>query len=198
MLEHIFVDMDGVLADTIGQIAKLNGLDPKDFEKRWAADNAGNYHPHHLLNTTHDELWDKIAAEGEAFWSTIEPYNHVQDLMWLVSEAVSERWDVLTSPQPNIGCYVGKIRWLKAQFGQLFTRMHLHSNKNLLAGRGRVLIDDFDQNCSKWVQAGGIAITFPQPWNRLHEIAANGEAAKIDYVASCLREVSRNQHSRLM
>lgn len=189
--------MDGVLADTIGQIAKHTGIEPENFKQRWAAQHPGTYHPHLLLNTSHDELWASIARSGEDWWLNIEPLPHLQDLIWAVRNAVGDRWDVLTSPQANLGCYVGKIKWLKREFGPLFTRFHLHENKALLAGPGRVLIDDYDENCRRWMQAGGIAITFPQPWNRLHELAAEGPERAIQYVERCLAEAVVSQRSRM-
>lgn len=47
-----------------------------------------------------------------------------------------------------------------------------------MAKSGAILIDDYDVNVSKFIQNGGRAILFPQPWNENRAITED----KIDFV----------------
>lgn len=197
MINHIFVDLDGVLADTVGQIAKHCGKEPEEFKAYWARNHPGVYEPHVVLDMDRDELWKSIAEAGSEFWSTI-PALTTADSLWYMAlrHGPPRSVDILSHPQPNSGCYFGKLRWLFEMFGDEFSRFFFHREKHLLAGPGRVLIDDCDANCQSWVKNGGSAITFPQPWNRLHERAKTDEM-RMKYVEDCLDELSRQKRPML-
>jgi hypothetical protein len=195
MIERVYVDMDGVLANTIEQITshlidwpdKTHNHAGDELVRYWLAEHPGVYDPHVVFGVDPDELWASIAAAGEEWWSSIPEYDHMRPLMDVIIDVVRKRWDVLSHPQSNIGCYVGKLRWLKERFGPHFTGVHLHADKAQLAAPGRVLIDDCDRNIRAWAAAGGIGITFPQPWNRLYEQTDR----KVEYVASCLERAQQ-------
>jgi hypothetical protein len=42
-----------------------------------------------------------------------------------------------------------------------------HTAKASVAGPGKILIDDKNENIDEWEAAGGIGILYPRPWNRL-------------------------------
>jgi hypothetical protein len=65
-------------------------------------------------------------------------------------------------------------------------RLHVGNDKHLLAGPGRLLIDDHPGNCHDWNESGGVSILFPRPWNtRYSEQATFDFAAELEGFLRC-------------
>lgn len=150
---EILLDCDGVLADFVGGAAEVHGKSAEimswDFWHEWGLEP--------------EEFWAPLATRE--FWLGLKPYRWSNDLIDGLRSAGNV--SIVTAPMHlNTEICVGaKLDWLESYFGirpedVIFTR-----KKWIMAGRNRVLIDDSDDNCGKFWNAGGSAIIFPQPWN---------------------------------
>ncbi|MBX9656681.1 hypothetical protein K2Y11_23940 [bacterium] len=179
-LEHIFLDMDGVIADFVTMAVKLHGR--ADVLENWPN---GERDIPNLLNSSRGEYWKLIDAQGADFWCSISPFPWLNDLVSMVREFAP--MTVLTKPSLSPACAEGKIRWLYKQFppvkGRRFSDFLIGSRKDLLANPRRVLVDDDDDNAEKFRKAGGCAIVFPQPWNSNFAVEN-----RLDYVREQLNQ----------
>jgi 5'(3')-deoxyribonucleotidase len=151
----IFLDMDGVLADFVGSSCRIHGRDIDtadcwDYFQNW--------------NMSENDFWQPINEAGRGFWADLEPFPWMQELVSLVKD-VEPNFQVLTKPSNHPECTAGKMDWLHRHFGKRFRNYIFAPNKNLLASRGRLLIDDSDSNVSGFIEYGGAAYLLPQPWN---------------------------------
>jgi len=62
-------------------------------------------------------------------------------------------------------CIPGKRGWMKKYYRQLARNMIFTGAKTLLAGTGRLLIDDNDENVKTVREAGESAVLVPRLWN---------------------------------
>jgi hypothetical protein len=91
---------------------------------------------------------------------------------------------------------MGKVHWLQQFFDPRFRRYMLGSHKHLMAKPGVVLIDDSDAKCEKFIEAGGGAILFPQPWNSNYDQidARKPYGSRLAFVENQLDEISNRGH----
>lgn len=164
MIKQIFLDMDGVLTDFTGDVMRLFGREynPEEHIGSWDIDD--------VLDISADELWRKIDEQGSKFWSEMTPLPRA----FALYELVRSYADVIitTTPSEHSSSAAGKLEWLDRHFRpsgrRAFRKYMLCVEKHHLAGPGCVLIDDKNENCERFVAAGGQAILFPQPWNDNH------------------------------
>ncbi len=184
-LEHIFLDMDGVLTDFVSAALRLHGQ-PESLQN-WPP---GERDIPKLLRLSRTQYWNLIDAQGADFWASLEPFPWFSDLVTLVREFAP--LTILTSPSLAPPCLEGKVRWLYSHFprekGRQFTDFLIGNQKHLLAQPRRVLIDDAEANVEAFHAASGHAILFPQVWNRNHAIED-----RLAYVKSELQRLSQ-QH----
>lgn len=160
MIDFIFIDMDGVLADLVGPICELIGFDFEQYPK-------GVYGLDGAFGIPLAELWEKIHAKGSDFWADLPRMDGARGLV-AACQAISQRVYVLSGPSESPESYHGKRRWMERHFPDVPLMLIPASHKYTLAGRRRLLIDDSDANVDDWRKADGWAITYPQRWNRLH------------------------------
>lgn len=176
MINSIYLDLDGVLADFVSSaleahkkdvaaafqewppgeynaLPKLCGVESE--EEFWAGVN--EYKPH----------WEKHGTPGAHLWQNLKVYPWA-DLLWNLCEERSPTW-VMTSPARSAGSAFGKIEWLQKWKGEKFRRYVIAPNKAHLGKPGALLIDDDPNNVKKWIAQGGHAILFPRLWNERHE-----------------------------
>lgn len=172
----VFLDADGVLLDFVSAACRLHGRDPADvacwdFYKKWGM--------------TDKEFWDPIKDRGETFYCVdVDPYPWAEDLIEAV-RSVDKNFCVVTATGGgHAEDYSGKVKALQARFGEMPMMLVPPGTKHLLSGPDRFLIDDCDQNIDDFRKLGGLAVTFPQPWNRLRLISS--ENNKLEYVRSAL------------
>lgn len=156
----IFVDMDGVLTDFVGQCEIL-------FERKlnpWPE--PGNYATDKLLGLTPTEFWGKIDSMKEVFWTGMRKTSEATQLLELcVRVAGKDNVAILTSPSQNPWCHYGKAMWIKNHFPSFQRNLLIGACKHMCAQQDSVLIDDYDENVAKFRGAGGSAILVPRPWN---------------------------------
>ena len=170
MLDTVLIDMDGVLADFARHaFAKFDRLDILD---NWPA---GKYDLEEILGIPQDEIWEVLDKEGPEFWANLPVLPWATDLCALTRKMVG-RFYIATSPSRAPASSMGKVYWMQRFFDPRFRRYMLGSHKYLMAKPGVVLIDDSDDKCAKFIEAGGSAILFPQPWNANYNKVLEGEA----------------------
>jgi hypothetical protein len=137
-LEIVFLDIDGVLSDFDAHAKAHNAI---------KSDGKFNY----------DALDFK-------WWSTIPVVSGAR-AFYDALQATEIDVKFLTGPMVSVECFGGKASWLQNQFlpdrgkWALTDLIICHSKrKDLLAGVGRVLIDDTLANVQAWEAAGGIGI----------------------------------------
>jgi len=145
---NLYVDMDGVLCDFIGNFKNLFPERKGTWDKE---------------NKDEKTEWNLVFSKGVSFWSDMpwmydgkELWNHIKKYEPTVLSAVSKKHG------SNVHSAVkGKKQWLsrnidhKAARSGIFCRRR---EKQIYAGKGKILIDDYDKNIKQWRDKGGIGI----------------------------------------
>jgi hypothetical protein len=133
---HIFIDLDGVLADFDAH-ARAHGKYTSDGRTKW------------------DEL-------DYQWWSTMPVYPGAKAFYDAALKLGEVRF--LSAPAANEGCFSGKAHWVQGflpehgKFAMKELIICAARDKHYLAGANRILIDDRQNNIKDWVDAGGIGI----------------------------------------
>lgn len=158
MRPTIYLDMDGVVSDA--HDAFLRAMGREDLIKDYPA---GEFNVDKVAGVSASTMWRKVAAQGRELWSRMKklPWAHA------LYEGLKKIGDVvfLTAPSQDPECAAGKVEWLQ-RFAKRkdFTDYVITARKELLAGPGRVLVDDRPSNCDEFRKAGGAAVLFPARW----------------------------------
>lgn len=164
MKTEVFLDLDGVLVDLVGGVSKFYGV-PQPFLN---PANHGKYYLDKILGIKPEDFWSPL---GYDFWSTLEWMPDATEILFRLFHYVDHKQStLLTSPISTEGCVEGKCHWIRKHMPRWSRRFLIGSGKEAIAGPGKLLIDDYDQNVDKWIEAGGPAILVPRPWNRLHAL----------------------------
>ncbi len=176
-VSRILLDLDGVLADWVGSVAPLFDFDREQLVGAWPP---GTYDIAEVLDVSANELWRRVDKVGAAFWSGLEPLPWCAELLELCQALAPTT--ILTSPSHDPSAAAGKTAWLQAQFGSDFRDYLIGPDKPACAHPGALLIDDRDTGCDAFVQAGGQAVVFPQPWNSAWTRSAESGADPLAFV----------------
>ena len=159
----ILCDLDGVLVDFPTSAAKL-------FNKKIKL--KPGQHTHDALGTSKNQLWKAINKAGMDFWANAELY-HWADTFYNKLTRLDEVV-ITTAPSYDPQSSSGKVKFLQEFFDDRSFRDYvITKRKELLAGPDRILIDDKEANIAKFIEYGGIGILFPQPWNKLANLASD-------------------------
>lgn len=158
MIQQIFIDMDGVLCDFVGDVCKFHNVSNPYFNP----DSIGEYSLNKLLGKKYMDIFGPLDAQ---FWANLPKLPWCDDLM-----EKTKRKDVfiLTAPSGNKKCYEGKAIWIEKHYPHLLSRMLIGRPKYACAKYGALLIDDKESNIDDFNKAGGLGLLVPQPWNRLY------------------------------
>ena len=186
MIKNIFLDMDGVLCNFVGKVAKLFDTTEEELYRKWEP---GIYDVCIPLGVSVEEMWGKIAKEGWKHWANLPLFSWSKDLWKLCNDFAPTV--ILTSPSQDPHSLAGKSMWMNEHLGEEgkpFRKFLVGPVKEFCAATGHLLIDDSESNCKKFRENGGQAILFPQIWNdnynRVHERMDYVENWLIDYVNS--------------
>lgn len=162
---RILLDMDGVIADFVQGAADLWHM-PNQYRE-------GAVVPGTFLTTfwgmDQDKFWRGIAKAGDLFWQNLPRTPEAKAIVNLCCSRVGvENVAILTSPTRDPGCIEGKRAWMVQNFPELAGRMIFTTSKEFLACPQNILVDDQDNNFSRFIAAGGRAVMVPRMWNRLH------------------------------
>ncbi|HEC03675.1 MAG TPA: hypothetical protein ENI81_09085 [Phycisphaerales bacterium] len=170
-----FVDLDGVLVDTVGEMFRRfgRGKTPRDLK--------GSYDTRTALGLTCDP-WSQF---GGKFWSEAPWMEGSHDwFRHLAGAGGSENIYLCSSPTHEPDSAAGKLRWIQQHLPYYARRYVLTPCKELLAGPDCMLIDDCDDVVDAFVRAGGRAILVPRPWNSLHAFDGDVVAYMIERIDS--------------
>lgn len=173
----IFFDMDGVLADFVGGALAAHGrTDIPHAEVTWGIEAQLGIAPADFWSVCDFDFWANLAVldDGRKLIARAE---------WIAGAA---NIALLTSPCDTKGCIDGKRAWIERHLPEYRRRAFFGSAKELFAGPTKVLIDDHDDNCSKFSRAGGYALQPARPWNRLGASCVNGHEFNVETAARLL------------
>jgi 5'(3')-deoxyribonucleotidase len=172
---HILLDVDGVLCNFIDGMIAAHAW-PISHE------NYSDWSYHRALGLTDEEFWRPASIPG--FWLNLKPYMEASWLFGMLSQKY--RITFATSPAIDSKCPSEKVEWLRENNFMDKNRANymIGGEKWLMAKSGAVLIDDSDSNVEKFIENGGKAILYPQPWNKLRHTTKPSD--KIVHVISSL------------
>ena len=151
IVEKIFFDMDGVLADFERGVKEICGITPP-------SQNAKHHKP-----GEDDEMWEKI-KQAEHFYDYLEYMPGAKEMFDAVYEKYGDKCEILTGiPKPKrnvIYASEDKIKWVRRLLSEnVKVNIVFREDKPLYcAGKGYVLIDDMEKNIQEWNEIGGTGI----------------------------------------
>ena len=137
----IFCDMDGVLSDFDASFFDIMGVHPKEadkdtFKKFW--------------NTvcSSPDFWSNMGVmnDYETLWNFIKPYNPII----LTGCPYSGKW------YAENGKKIWRDKFLGNEFELIATMSKI--KQKFIKQEGDILIDDNEDNCRRWSEAGGVSI----------------------------------------
>lgn len=161
------LDMDGVLTDFVAEMCARH----KRTSPYLDAANYGQFDMYGPWGMAEEEFWSVADMD---FWKSIPVHEGAHRLVaGLESLFGLDNICILSSPSKNLDCCHGKIWWLRKHFNDYGRRFLIGPKKEFCAGPGRILVDDYDRNVDKFMQAGGEALLVPRPWNRNHDVSGD-------------------------
>lgn len=152
MVEKIYFDMDGVLADFVRGVRELCGIEPAPQGPDWKPG-------------CDDAMWAAI-RKVEHFYDRLEMVPGVKALFEELREKYGDKIEILTAvPKPNKNISDAgpdKIKWVRRLLSEDITvNIVLREQKpDYCENKNCILIDDFDENIVSWEALGGTAIQF--------------------------------------
>lgn len=158
MMKIVFFDLDGILADFWTGSIRAHGLDVPPIGT------LSNWNFWRDLGMSDDEFWRPLHSPD--VWADLPLCADGVRLFRMVEMLVRpERIGFLSSGSCP-GSVDGKRRWLDRHFPGYAKSACYLTNKGLVGGPNKVLVDDFDGNTDQFVMHGGHAVLVPRPWNR--------------------------------
>jgi len=180
MIEHILLDMDGVVVNFSDSALEAMGR-PDVVVTQW------NFNEH--LGMTISDFWQELERRtDESWWASLPKFPWSDELIGLVKSTAP--FTFATSPTRDPRSHSGKVAWIQREFGRQFRDYVMTGKKELMAKEGVVLIDDNDKNCEKFRAAGGHAICFPALYNKNSMYA---DENRLDIVRRELEFYSKHQ-----
>lgn len=169
----IFLDLDGVLVDLHRGFAAYHDM-PYPYSHERRATNAGPDEAFEEWLFEQDRWEDPAGACTEAsFWLGLQPFPWTREL-YAAAKSVG---DVYICSNPGRGEFAaaaaaGKMAWCQKHLGINPQRIILMADKFLVAGPGRILVDDRANVLGPWIHSDGIGLLFPQPYNVNHHLTS--------------------------
>jgi hypothetical protein len=168
-MKKIFLDLDGVLCDFDKGHTELYQLDYLPGERReWTGPLSA------FKRKTGKGIEDFWLGMSVDFWFTLDKTKECDQILALV-----EPFDAIIITAPPIGhidstanAVKGKTKWIRKNLPKYFFegRFLIGSAKEFCASDDAILIDDNQDNCIKWEQAGGKSILVPREWNAYRDM----------------------------
>lgn len=154
---RLFLDLDGVIVDFAQGCIDWYNLDcnVKDFTK-WSK-------IFKYFTGYEKDFWEGLT---DKFWVELKFTKEAKEILELLKDV---KPCILTSPgHTGAG---GKQQWIRKNLPDYFKdgRYLIGPAKHYLATSDSLLIDDSQENCRKFEEAGGYSILIPRPWNDLRD-----------------------------
>lgn len=153
----IFLDLDGVIINWVKGVFDWYNI---HYEPSRVTHYSAMYD---IVDRKPKQFWNDL--KNAEFWENLEFYPGAENLI----ERLQQYGEVILLTSPAIGCAGYRQNWIQANLPNFFTRGHylIGPAKYVCAGFYKILIDDSDDNCNKFLSNGGQTITYPQLWNEL-------------------------------
>lgn len=135
----IYCDLDSVLVD---------------FNKGYK-DLTGDYPPPADAPTDKVAFWKPIDKSGGDFWANLEWMKDGKKLWNYIAPFNPE---ILSSPSSSHTSVEGKHRWMEEHLPGVKLNLVQSKEKQVMAEPNAILIDDREDICKRWEDAGGIAV----------------------------------------
>lgn len=135
----IYCDLDGVLVDFAKGYKKLTGKLPPPAETQ----------------TDKKLFWQPIDKSGGDFWANLE---WTKDGKKLWNYIIPFKPEILSSPSSSHTSVEGKHRWMEEHLPNVKLNLVQSKQKQIMAKQNAILIDDREDICKRWEDAGGIAV----------------------------------------
>ncbi len=166
MIKQIYCDLDGILAAFFeAALHKLNIKYRKDNPITVSEYvEYGRFDMATLFGITNKEFFNCIDND-QYFWDTLPLYPWSKSLYDFLNRFAPVT--IVSHASDGVNCVWGKVKWLKEKIDSSITTGDcvFTKKKYLLANPESVLIDDLQDNCDKFIAAGGHAICIPSTWN---------------------------------
>ena len=152
MVEKIYFDMDGVLADFERGVRELCGMEPAPQGPAW-------------VPGCDDAMWVEI-QKVDHFYDRLEWMPGSKELFVELYERYGDRVEILTGvpkPKRNVpDAGADKIKWIHRLLGEdIKVNIVLREQKpEYCRSKDCILIDDFNENIDSWTASGGTGIQF--------------------------------------
>lgn len=156
----ILLDMDGVLCRFVEHALMTHGREGTQITT-WDIESH--------IGLSVEEFRKPIIESGAAWWRGIPEMPWWRELFELAKRESDEVY-IATSPALFSAAPIGKAEWLRDRLGAEYDDLVFTKHKHLLAGPGRILVDDSEENVTKFSHHGGHGILFPAAWNYLGEM----------------------------
>lgn len=163
VIEKIYFDMDGVLADFDRGVEELCGLPrPGQGKSRTQEED--------------DLMWERIRTV-EHFYDKLEPMPGAVEMFSEIRAEYGDRVEILTGiPKPKRGILTAgddKTAWVRRLLGEdiKVTIVYRAEKVNYCKGPMCILIDDLPVNVKEWEAAGGTGVLHRNPEETLLKIA---------------------------
>lgn len=162
MTRCVFLDMDGVLADLFTPSLEFHG-----YRFDAATYPPGEYKLWKVAGCSEADFW---AFDSYEFWRELPKYDWADRLVTgLESRFGADNVCLLTAPTDHPECMGGKAAWIARHFPDYSRRVLYGHPKYFCAHPSTYLVDDSDDNCRAFFNAGGNVLKFPRVWNTLGE-----------------------------
>lgn len=158
-ITQICLDLDEVLCDFVGPAMAFHGYESERYYDRWPE---GDYSAMaSCIGLTVPQFWAPIEEAGAGFWASLKMFHWAETLL---ANCRKHAPVTVVTRTESPAAAAGKYAWLAKH---KFRSFSIGPEKTHWAKThpGAVLIDDCDENCEAFREAGGRAIVFPRHWN---------------------------------
>jgi 5'(3')-deoxyribonucleotidase len=168
MIDKVFIDIDGVVADFVSAVIALHGTSPESVIPYMR----GSYDIQAHLGISAKKFWGAISEEP-TFWEELDKTKEADQILETIRRRAGTNIEIFFLSAPSLSplSHYGKAAWIKKHYPEYLSKLILTGHKYLLATRNSVLVDDSDAKIDAFRKAGGKAILFPRPWNSLHQFS---------------------------
>ncbi len=198
MKPQIYLDVDNCVADFSLHVTRTvkSQLD-SDYAECLERSDRGGMTWEETFGMSDDAVLAMAHAEGHRWWESIpevaDRFKNAPRCLRL-HDAMKGLGKVtfltaLPKTGPEFAAH-GKANWLRTRMGSKFTDFIfcMRRHKALLAAPNRVLVDDSDENCEDFTNAGGCAVRY----DATAFAHLPNEAAAIEYLSKAVRTALRS------